>query len=313
MNLSIILINYNDASLLRERIRSLHKELDTHDELVIVDDASTDNSRDIITYFTNNYLNIRKVFRSINGGVAQAICTGVFAARNEYLFLASVDDLCLEGSLRSNFQIVKQFPGITICSGDYSFTTDRNNLKESYHISAAPSLNQPTHLNPKEIVSFSKYEGFWIPGHTAIIKKSILQEIIPKTLDLGPYIDYFFVHAIALKYGCLYIPSNGIVFVEHPDSYSRKTNTLQFKQAFLQKLNNAEFKHVKSLFYQSHLLYRIIENCTCFFLLFKESPKHLLTFLPRLFLKDIKGLIEKLTKKKFLIHKSNRISKTVIP
>ena len=49
--LSVIIPNYNRASLIGETIRSILSQTRVSDEIIVVDDGSTDESRDVIREF----------------------------------------------------------------------------------------------------------------------------------------------------------------------------------------------------------------------------------------------------------------------
>lgn len=73
---SIVLPNYNYATYLDERIQSLLSQTYTDFELIILDDASKDNSIEIIQNYTTD-LRIKTKFYSENSGCHTAVGTMV--------------------------------------------------------------------------------------------------------------------------------------------------------------------------------------------------------------------------------------------
>ena len=61
MNSSIIITTYNSSKTIKPVIENFFKILDHNDELIIVDDGSIDNTKNIIKNITTKDLNYLKV------------------------------------------------------------------------------------------------------------------------------------------------------------------------------------------------------------------------------------------------------------
>ena len=91
---SIVLPNYNYARYLDERIQSLLDQTYTDFELIILDDASTDNSLEVIEKYTADP-RVRTKFYSENSGLPYKRWNdGADLAQGEYLLIAGADDSC---------------------------------------------------------------------------------------------------------------------------------------------------------------------------------------------------------------------------
>jgi glycosyltransferase involved in cell wall biosynthesis len=91
---SIVLPNYNYARYLDERIQSLLNQTYKDFELIILDDASTDNSVEIIGKYTAEP-RVKTKFYSENSGLPyQRWNDGAEMAQGEYLLIAGADDSC---------------------------------------------------------------------------------------------------------------------------------------------------------------------------------------------------------------------------
>lgn len=85
---SIIITNYNYEKLLPRAIESVLQQTYPAKEIIVVDDGSTDNSRQLINSYGNKIMPVFKV----NGGCAAATNTGFSASRGEIIFLLDADD-----------------------------------------------------------------------------------------------------------------------------------------------------------------------------------------------------------------------------
>ena len=99
---SIIVPCYNHAPYLAQRMESIFAQTYPHYELILLDDASTDNSAELLSgyarhprvaYWGANTRNSGSAFRQWRKGVA--------LARGDLIWIAESDDYCLPGFLES--------------------------------------------------------------------------------------------------------------------------------------------------------------------------------------------------------------------
>lgn len=86
---SIIINNYNYGSFLKEAIDSALSQTYPHIEVIVVDDGSTDNSREIIDSYKEQIVPVLKS----NGGQASAFNSGFKASRGTIVCFLDSDDL----------------------------------------------------------------------------------------------------------------------------------------------------------------------------------------------------------------------------
>lgn len=86
---SILINNYNYAQFLGQAIESALNQTYKNVEVIVVDDGSTDNSREIISSYGDR---IKSIYKK-NGGQASAFNAGFAASNGEFIFLLDADDL----------------------------------------------------------------------------------------------------------------------------------------------------------------------------------------------------------------------------
>ncbi len=94
---SVVVNNYNYARFLREAIDSALAQTYVPLEVVVVDDGSTDESRDVIARYGNRITAVLKE----NGGQASAFNAGFAAARGEVVIFLDADDALLPTAAQS--------------------------------------------------------------------------------------------------------------------------------------------------------------------------------------------------------------------
>lgn len=91
MKTTCLINNYNYADYLPEAINSAVNQTVKFDEIIIVDDASTDNSVEIITKFAEQS-NIKSVLKQKNQGQLSSFNQGFLAATGDIIFFLDADD-----------------------------------------------------------------------------------------------------------------------------------------------------------------------------------------------------------------------------
>lgn len=90
---TVIVPNYNHEKYLPKRIESILNQTFTDFELLLLDDCSTDNSRDYLKKITDQYPQARTLFNESNtGSTFHQWNKGVREAKGEYLWIAESDD-----------------------------------------------------------------------------------------------------------------------------------------------------------------------------------------------------------------------------
>ena len=92
---SVIVPNYNHASYLRQRIESIINQTYQDFELIILDDCSTDHSKEIIESYRNHPRVNQIVYNTENSGSTfKQWNKGVELAEGECIWFAESDDWC---------------------------------------------------------------------------------------------------------------------------------------------------------------------------------------------------------------------------
>ena len=91
MKVSVIITNFNYDKWLRRCLRSLLNQNFTDYEIILVDDLSTDNSRNILLEYKNTPT-LKIIFNKTNMGVGASSTIGAKAAKGKYLVRVDADD-----------------------------------------------------------------------------------------------------------------------------------------------------------------------------------------------------------------------------
>ncbi len=105
IRVSVIIPNYNHAVYLTQRIDSVLNQTFQDFEVIILDDCSSDNSKDIIEKYRGHSKVSKIVFNTTNSGTTfKQWQKGINLAKGNYIWIAESDDWC-EPTLLENLMI----------------------------------------------------------------------------------------------------------------------------------------------------------------------------------------------------------------
>ncbi|MFT6975784.1 MAG: glycosyltransferase involved in cell wall biosynthesis [Bermanella sp.] len=104
---SIVMATYNGGGFIHAQIESILRQITIHDELIIVDDGSSDNTISIIKSFNDPRINL--VINKKNIGVVGNFYRGLLLAKGDYIFLSDQDDIWAENKVSSVLRLLESY------------------------------------------------------------------------------------------------------------------------------------------------------------------------------------------------------------
>lgn len=130
VKVSVIIPNYNHARYLRERIDSILAQSFKEFELIILDDASTDNSREIILEYAKMNPWIITCFNDQNSGSPfKQWNKGVTLAQGEYVWIAESDDFAEPDFLKNTVAELLKSDNIGLVFSDTIILDEQRRIK----------------------------------------------------------------------------------------------------------------------------------------------------------------------------------------
>jgi glycosyltransferase involved in cell wall biosynthesis len=117
---SVIIASYNNGRFLAEAIRSIINQTYDAWEVIVVDDASTDQSREVMKEF-QQHPNIRSFHHRKNAGAGAAFKTAAFHARGEIIGMLGADDALTPDALESMVEAHLAQPETVLVNSDLVF------------------------------------------------------------------------------------------------------------------------------------------------------------------------------------------------
>jgi len=111
MKISLVIPCYNRSSLLNRALHSVFEQSFLPDEVIVVDDGSTDDTAEMLQ---KNFPQVTYLYQE-NSGVSHARNTGIKHATGDWIALLDSDDTWLKNKLELQISALKQSPEIKIC------------------------------------------------------------------------------------------------------------------------------------------------------------------------------------------------------
>jgi glycosyltransferase involved in cell wall biosynthesis len=173
----VIINNYNYAQHVGEAIESALAQLAQDDELIIVDDGSTDESAAVITKFTSDS---RVVFvEQENAGQLRATLKGIELCQGDVAFLLDSDDYYLPGYLERVRKLYCENPEI-----DAVFSSAHAFGDHPKHLARVKKLLQHIHyetglLGPQKwgALLFHEFQGTTTSGMS--MRTTVARQLLP--------------------------------------------------------------------------------------------------------------------------------------
>lgn len=205
--LSAIVPNFNHGHSIGNTLRALVAQSVSPFEIVVVDDCSTDNSRDILMGLACEIPQLKLTFLDVNGGAINAMNTGLRLAKGDYVYFGAADDTVVPGLIETLLLLAHRHPTAAFASGE-ARVIDEDTGQESIRPPARPA-NTPSFFSPEETCAVFRKIDNWILTGAAIWRRDYLVAEGGFDPNLGAFADGFLVRKLAFKYGCCFTPYVG--------------------------------------------------------------------------------------------------------
>ena len=105
-----MILNKANAKYLEDCLESIITQTHKNIEIVVVDDCSTDNSRDILNKYSEKYSFIKLIFNETNQGVGRNRDIGIRASKGNFITTLDSDDYYIdENKLKKELDLILKY------------------------------------------------------------------------------------------------------------------------------------------------------------------------------------------------------------
>jgi glycosyltransferase involved in cell wall biosynthesis len=230
---SFVLLSYNYARFIGDTINSvLQQEGDYPFELIIVDDASMDNSHEVISAFADP--RIKYLRHETNQGHAATVTDGLRAARGTYVARIDSDDRYRPHFLSKVIPLLQKHPNVGLVYGDAAIINDEGVLT---------ALTTDTQHNNTDFAGneyIALLEKNFICAPTIIARREAWLNALPIADGLS-FHDWWFTLQIARRWDFYYCNEVLADYRVHTANYHTKITLNRSEESSIMRLLNDLF------------------------------------------------------------------------
>jgi len=220
--LSVVLPNYNHAQYLSRAIDALAEQTTAADEIIVIDDASTDDSRDVLLQCQGRHPNLTVLINPQNLGALFALQRGLEAATGRYIYFAAADDQILPGFFSHAIEKLEAAPTLGLFCAETILLDGATGQRIGTRPVVRP-LRMGGSLSAKEVEDLLKRADNFIHTGSSIFRR---QAVVAKrgfVAEAGSFSDGMLARKIALTEGMWFMPTPVAIWHIHSGGLSRAT------------------------------------------------------------------------------------------
>ena len=214
--------SYNGESYIRSQINSLINQSHAFDELIIVDDCSTDTTRDIINSFHNDK-RIKLIKNNINKGVIYSFEKALKNCSGDFILLCDQDDYWFDNKIEI---LIKNIANYSLIYSNVFLLGDSIKDKRLSFKSLNPIFSIDS--NNKEFHRHLIFNSF-VLGCSVMLKKEVLELALPILKSKRNH-DWWLVLCASVQNGVKYIDKPLMHYRIHSNNLSINNNNSLFNK-----------------------------------------------------------------------------------
>jgi capsular polysaccharide biosynthesis protein/glycosyltransferase involved in cell wall biosynthesis len=220
--ITVLIPNRNHGAYLARGLQGVIPEAD---EVRVVDDASEDDSREIVRRLQGRHPNLRLIGKNVPCGLLANLNEQLSDLAPGHVLFHAADDYLLPGAMTRLRTILQEFPHVGLVVWDLAFeTAGKQRPSHGYR------SGQGGGYFPPEIVA-ERFRGLPFVGQ-ALFRVDALQALGGQPEKLAWHADHHTAWILGLRYGIYYLNETLGVLQENPGSYSSGMFGEKQKQVF---------------------------------------------------------------------------------
>jgi glycosyltransferase involved in cell wall biosynthesis len=207
--ISVVIPCFNHGRYLPRAIESVFSQTYKNVEVVVVDDGSSDNTREVADSFP-----LVKYVYQTNQGLSAARNTGIDNSNGKYLLFLDADDWLAVDALSKNYSIISQHPEVAFVSGGHFKIDDEGIVLEEVR----------ENIQSNHYIHFLR--GNYIGMHATVLYARWIFDVFRYDTSLRACEDYDLYLKIAHKYPVLHHTDISAYYRIHGSNMSGNRNMM---------------------------------------------------------------------------------------
>ena len=202
---SIALCTYNGSRFLAQQLDSLLSQTHPHLEIVVVDDASTDDTVAILERYARLDRRIDISINAVNVGFAQNFDRALTRCRGVFIAPCDQDDIWLPEKISALVAAIDEHPGAALAYCDSTLVDEQGTPtgQRMSDIVPMPSTDDP--------VAFAF--GNCVSGHAMLFRRELMRSVRPVPAEF--FYDWWIAAVAASAGGIVCVPRSLVLYRQH--------------------------------------------------------------------------------------------------
>lgn len=236
--ISVILCSYNGSRFIRDQVMSILQQTYPITELVIVDDASTDDTVAVLEAAFGTDARVKIIRNTINRGFTPNFAHALGMAKSDLIAIADQDDIWHLQKIERMLAVMEPDASLIYC----------DSVRFRTSIPDFPIANKKNRKiagnDPKRIALYNT-----ISGHATIIRRSLLSEALP--FPDGVFYDWWLAMVAMCTGKVQYVPEILVYQREHDTNVTIAKNVserqLRNRFRFMLDQHLVNFKGIRAM------------------------------------------------------------------
>ncbi len=199
-----MVLNYNHTPLLRFSLPAILAEAGPDDEIIVIDDASTDGAIPALEEWSRRHPALRVVSREKRQGVIPNINLGLETARGEFVYFAGADDFVLPGFAAESLRLLAAHPEAAFSCASFQVVSHDGSRRTLHRV----DFEGASYVSPQRLRELAeRREDLILPNATVIYRRSALKALGGYDPGLAWHADWFAYTALAFRHGFCFCPA----------------------------------------------------------------------------------------------------------
>jgi len=239
--LSVILPNFNHSQYLPRALDALLGQDRPADEIIVVDDASTDHSLDVIARYRAMHPCVRLLINERNVGPIASLTKGSYVAIGRYIYFGAADDYVMPAFFATALAALEANPGAGTFCGDTELVDGESRNVLGVRPPIRPRLHAGV-ISPRRFASLLRHGDNYIVTGAAIFRRNAVAWAGGFDKKLGSLADGYLARKIALTYPTFYAPQTVLTWCIFSGSVSRASSTRAARARYLSQQVHSRIK-----------------------------------------------------------------------
>ena len=250
---SVLLPNYNHRAFITRALDALVAQSKQADEILIIDDCSTDDSVSLIEGYRDRLPQLQLIRNTENVGVNRSTNRLLDIARSSHVVCTAADDWLEPQFIARMSDALSRFSHACVCVSAFVEWHDETGM-----ISPEPTSSErgcwfatdgPRYFTAAELRDLLDKRFVWLPVNGAVFNRAALREVGGFDPALKWHADWFTMYTLALRQGFAVVPEPLAVFRVAASTYSGRgmldpISERQVALAIYDKLCEPEFRDI---------------------------------------------------------------------